>query len=62
MQKVRQRSKPRLRDATDHRRDVKVTSKVSPVAIYDVSCLLPVHRTLAENYVYEVFNHDLNLN
>ncbi|ELT94839.1 hypothetical protein CAPTEDRAFT_124558 [Capitella teleta] len=50
---LRQRSKPRLRDATDHRRDVKVTSKVSPVAIYDVSCLLPVHRTLAENYVLD---------
>ena len=29
--------------------------RVGPVVLYDVHCVLPINKTLAENYVYVMF-------
>ena len=54
----RGRSKSRMRDTYDSRKEginaspaKKQQTKSGPVIIYDISCLLPIHKTLAENYV-----------
>ncbi|XP_041375687.1 GATOR complex protein WDR59-like isoform X2 [Gigantopelta aegis] len=59
--KPRSRSKTKLREASETKlRDAdkssKKPTKAGPLKIYDMSCLLPVNRQLAENYILDLYD------
>ena len=60
--KSRSRNKARMKDQYESRSKDSSSSpkkqlKTGPVVIYNIACLLPIHKQLGENYVWVFYSY-----